>query len=114
MPSSDPTDAGNIDADELVPESPVETPSPANGHVSRRIDPDERASTAVLLAIAAATDADPTALSPPMHEAIDAEALDRLVDRAPAEVPNLRIELELYGCRIAVTGDRRIDVRRIA
>lgn len=77
------------------------------------MDPDERVSTAVVMAVAEVLEVDPTALTPPMHDLIDAEALDRLFDRGSARSAGLRVEFELYGCRIAVDGGR-LHVRRIA
>lgn len=74
---------------------------------SRRIGPDEYASTAVVLALAAATDTDPTELTPPLHAFVDPEALDALLDRG-CGAP--RIEFDAYGCRIAVEGDA-VEVR---
>lgn len=111
MPPSDPSDVRRIDADDITPDSTVEA---TDGLVTRRVDPDERVSTAVVMAIAEALDADPTSLTPPLHDAIDPEAIDRLFDRSSSRSANLRFEFELYGCRVAVDGDRRLRVRRIA
>lgn len=69
---------------------------------SRRIGADERPSTAVVLALAAATGREPTDLTPPLHAFVDPEALDVLVDGGRE---GLRIEFEAYQCRIAVEGD---------
>lgn len=65
------------------------------------------------MTIGEVTDTDPTALSPPMSEVIDPGALDALF--APSRTPRteLQVEFELYGCRVAVDGDRRIEVHRV-
>lgn len=69
---------------------------------SRRIDPDERASIAVVFALAAAIDADPVELTPPLHSFVDPEALDTIHERG---CEDLRIVFDAYGCRVTVEGD---------
>lgn len=76
-------------------------------HSSRRIGADERPSTAVVLALAAATNAEPTELTPPLHSFVDPEAIDALLDRGRDA---LRIEFDAYGCRVTVEGDA-VEVR---
>lgn len=73
--------------------------------IVRIVGPDERASTAVVLAVATASGTDPPELVPPLHEFVDPEALDRLVARGAA------VSFDAYGYRIAADGDV-IDVRR--
>lgn len=111
MSPSDHSDVSSIDPDGIAPDPPLETPD--GDRLSRPIDPDERISTAVVMGVAEVLEVDPTTLTPPMHDVIDAEALDRLFDRSEHTV-GLRVEFELYGCRIAVDGDRRLHVRRVA
>lgn len=110
MPPSDNTDVSRIDADDIALDSPIEGPD--GDFVARRIAPDERVSTALVMAVGEVLDADPTALSPPLYEAIDAEALDRLFEQSAATRAGLRTEFEMYDCRIAIDGDR-LHVRRI-
>lgn len=74
---------------------------------SRRIGTDERPSTAIVRALSAATGAEPTELTPPLHAFVDPEALDALLD---GRSEGLRIEFEAYGCRVAVEGDA-VEVR---
>lgn len=57
--------------------------------------------------VADATDRDPTAL-PPLFEAVDPEALDRLVTSGSA---SLRAEFEYADCSVAVFGDEHVRVR---
>lgn len=63
-------------------------------------------STAVVCHVASVTDSDPTAL-PPLYDAIDPEALNRLVDGSD----ELVVEFEYDGFRVTVTGDGEIDLR---
>lgn len=78
---------------------------PESGRSSRRIGADERPSTAIVLALAAATGTEPTELTPPLHAFVDPEALDDLLD-----CEDLLVEFEAYGCRVAVEGDA-VEVR---
>lgn len=112
MSPSDHSDVSSIDPDGIAPDPPLEAPD--GGRLSRRIDPDERISTAVVMAVAEVLGVDSTTLTPPMHDVVDAEALDRLFDRSSERAVGLRVEFEIYGCRVAVDGDRRLHVRRIA
>lgn len=86
---------------------PASDGSPWRGPHSRRIGPDERASTAVVLALAAVTGADPTELTPPLHAFVDPEALDTILDRGRGAP---RIAFDAYGCRVAVEGDA-VEIR---
>lgn len=112
MSPSDHSDVSSIDPDGIAPDQSLESPN--GDRLSRRIDPDERISTAVVVAVAEVLGVDPTALTPPMHDVIDAEALDRLFERSSETATGLRVEFEVYGCRVAVDGDRRLHVRRIS
>ena len=112
MPPSDHSDVGSIDPDGIVSDPPLKRSG--GSRLSRRTDPDERISTAVVMAVAEVLGVDATTLTPPMHDVIDAEALDRLFDRSSDRTTGLRVEFEVYGCRVAVDGDRHLHVRRIA
>ena len=112
MSPSDPSDVSSIDPDGIAPDPPLK--SPDGGRLSRRVDSNERISTAVVMAVAEVLGVEPTTLTPPMHDVIDAEALDRLFERSSESATGLRVEFEVYGCRVAVDGDRRLHVRQIA
>ena len=64
-------------------------------------------STRLVLEIAERTNTDVEAL-PALYDAIDPEALDRLVDH-PSDRP-VSVTFEYYGHRITVTGDAEIDI----
>lgn len=73
----------------------------------RRVGPDERPSTEVVLALAAATGREPTELTPPLHAFVDPEALDAILDSGRGSP---RIEFDAYGCRVGVEADA-VEVR---
>ena len=65
-------------------------------------------STRIVLEIAEKTDTDVDAL-PTLYEAVDPEALDRLVEH-PSDRP-VAVTFEYYSHRVTVTGDGEIDIR---
>lgn len=69
----------------------------------------ERISTAVVDAVAAATGRDPLEL-PPLYDAIDLEVLDRLfrVDDTGCRRFSGRIEFTVAGCDVTVHADGRV------
>lgn len=78
--------------------------------LSRPVTPNERPSTAIVLTVAAALGTDPVKLTPPLHDFVDPDALDRLVDRNEGDY---RIEFDAYDCRITVDGTT-VSVRTVS
>lgn len=70
---------------------------------------DEQPSTAVVEAVATATDRDPTDLSP-LHHLVDADALDALV-RPGGPRDGIRVSFAYDGVEVAVDSEDGIEVR---
>lgn len=66
----------------------------------------------IVRAVAAEKGADPLELTPPLHTAIDTEALNSLFKRTPEEVSG-RVTFEYNGYTIQVTPDGTVDVEPI-
>lgn len=64
----------------------------------------------IVRAVAAQKGVDPMELTPPLHAAIDPEALDRLFKRTPEGEVNGRVTFEYDGHTIQVTSDGAVDV----
>ena len=74
---------------------------------------DHSASLTVVLAVAEATNADPTELEP-LAEAIDPDALEALVRslrRSDRDADDASVEFRLNGCHVTVYTDGRIELR---
>lgn len=73
---------------------------------------DRRVSTAVVTAVAEAEGCPPTDLAPPLHDAVDPEALDRLFggDRSRAGA-GPRVSFAYYGYEVRVGGPDDVVVR---
>lgn len=72
-------------------------------------DSAEQSTLAVVEAVAAATDRDPLTM-PPLHDAIDTDALDALVDRASEAESALRVTFAYAGATITVEGGHSVTV----
>ncbi|WP_435178319.1 HalOD1 output domain-containing protein [Halorussus sp. AFM4] len=83
----------------------MRTPRTAPG-IGRRV------STAIVTAVAEAEGLSPTDLAPPLHDAVDPEALDRLFggDRHRAE-GETRVSFTYYGYDVRVGGPDDVVVR---
>lgn len=75
-------------------------------------DGDRRPSVSVVLAVSNALDADPLELDERLYEAVDPDALDRLLENC--ESAACRVTFELAGRSVTVRADGRIVVRRDA
>lgn len=65
----------------------------------------------VISAVAAADDVDPKALDPPLHDVLDVEALDRLLDWASDHRDNaLVVSFEYAGYQVTVSRDGRVEL----
>lgn len=62
----------------------------------------------IIEAVAHETDSDPLALEPPLYDAVDTDALDRLTQTGSAET--VTVEFEYSDHSITVRGDGTIDV----
>lgn len=98
MTYSEPSDSGNSE--------PTNAAAAPTGGTTRAIGQDERASTAVVLAISDAAQADPMELSPPLHGFVDPDALDALVEGGVR-----RVAFDAYGYRVVVEEDV-VEIRR--
>lgn len=66
-----------------------------------------RASDSVLEAVAETIDEDPLAFSRPLHDAVDPDALDALVQSGGA---GLTVQFDYLGIEVVVRGDGTVDV----
>jgi len=66
----------------------------------------ENVSVAVIESIAAVAGTDPLEMEPPLYEAVDTDALDKLFERGDPE----RVEFEYDGHEVTVTGDGTVTV----
>ena len=73
---------------------------------------DQQVSTAIVTAVAEAEGLAPTELTPPLHDAVDPEALDRLFgsDRVESE-RGTRVSFTYYGYDVRVGGPDDVVVR---
>lgn len=79
--------------------------------VVREFDDAEPPSIALVIAVSELKDVAPTTLTPPLHDVIDPEALDRFFDRLQDSPTNDGVlELTEYGCRIQVYADGYVEV----
>lgn len=74
--------------------------------------PGQRVSTAVVEAIAAEADRDPTEL-PPLFDTIDPDALDAIFSTQPDGTPRRdgEVVFPYAGYRVCVSADRTVEVR---
>ncbi|NHN58767.1 MULTISPECIES: HalOD1 output domain-containing protein [Halorussus] len=73
---------------------------------------DRRVSTAVVTAVAEAEGRSPTDLVPPLHDAVDPEALDRLFeDDRPRSESEPRVSFTYCGYDVRVGGPNDVVVR---
>jgi len=70
---------------------------------------DAELSTTIVLAVAEALDTDPLALSPPLSEVIDPDALDSLFDSAGANA-DVTFQFSEWECTITVFDGDRVRV----
>lgn len=69
-------------------------------------------STAVVEAVAAATDRDATELEP-IHESVDADALDKLIDPAGGQDDPMQISFRYEGVAVVLDNHRGIEIRSV-
>ncbi|WP_097009717.1 HalOD1 output domain-containing protein [Natronoarchaeum philippinense] len=72
---------------------------------------EQRLSTSVVRAVAAALETDPLALDEQLHDAIDPDALDRLLGGDPNNGSGCRLSFEFAGCAVTIRGDGQIIAR---
>lgn len=95
----------NDDSTESAPVSDVDP-----GQSSKRWDQAERPSIAVVEAVAAETDRDPTDV-PPLQGRIDTDALDTLVTAANQTGDGVVVSFEYDGVDVSLDSDGTLDVR---
>lgn len=72
---------------------------------------DTAVSMAIVDAVADAVDVDPAALSPPLHDAIDTEALNALVGNSmTTDQTTICVTFPYHGYEITVRGDGNVSV----
>jgi hypothetical protein len=78
----------------------------------RSPDPPVSVSEVVIERVAERLDESPTALEPPLNDAIDPDALDRLFADRETENggPDARITFRFAGCRVSVDGSESVSV----
>ena len=79
---------------------------------SHGMDAEESVSVAVVRAVAAREDVQPVQLTPPLHDAVDTDALDALfrsIDPGDAE-SNVRVEFPYRGHTVLVEGPGQVVV----
>lgn len=67
----------------------------------------------IIRAVATEKEVDPLELTPPLQDAIDADALNRLFKRTQEEELSVQVTFEYNGCTIQVTPDGTVDVEPI-
>ena len=72
---------------------------------------EQRLSTSVVRAVATAIDTDPLSLDEQLYDAVDPDALDRLLGGGPNIGSACRLSFEFAGCSVTIHGDGQIVVR---
>ena len=71
---------------------------------------DEQPSLRVVKAVAAADDADPATLDPPLHSAVDPTALDQLFTDTPSSSRRGTVRFSYRGHDVTVDADGRVEL----
>ena len=91
----------------MAAENHISAETPVDGAHSFEYDGETEVAVAVVEAVAAVADVDPTELVPRVHDVIDPDALDRCVRSAPAEAA---VSIPFDDYRVTVRGTGTLTV----